>query len=228
MNIKNEYAEKALKLTTLLTLLVAGYEVARACGSYKAGMNFLDIASFATADLNTYCIVLILANLILLPSAVLLYKQSGISLKDEIFDKKTLFRDICFGLVLAGVSAAISLLSLLVMKGRTDLAFPGWNKLSVSEIILMAISLGLVSGFCKEIFFRGFAKNYCGPVLGEMTAFILFDVMFGLLDWHNMGHSFIVGLLWIWGYRKSKHLIVPMIAHGGMNLISVLFFLFTT
>lgn len=84
MNKENKYAEKALQLTTLLTLLVAGYEVARACGSYKTGMNFLDIASYATADLNTYCIVLILANLILLPSAVLLYKQSGRSLKDEI------------------------------------------------------------------------------------------------------------------------------------------------
>ena len=101
MNTENKYAEKALQLTTLLTLLVAGYEVARACGNYKTGMNFLDLASYATADLNTYCTVLILANLILLPSAVLLYKQSGLSLKDEIFDKKTLFRDICFGLVLA-------------------------------------------------------------------------------------------------------------------------------
>lgn len=42
MNTENKYAEKALQLTTLLTLLVAGYEVARACGSYKTGMNFLD------------------------------------------------------------------------------------------------------------------------------------------------------------------------------------------
>ncbi len=167
MNTKNEYAERALKLTTLLTLLVAGYEVAWACSNYKVGMNFLDIASYATADLNTYCIILILANLIFLPSALLLYKQSGISLKDEIYDKATLGKDIVLGLVLAGVSAAISLLSLLVIRGRTDLAFSGWGSLSVSEIVLMTVSLGFVSGICKEIFFRGFAKNFCGPVFGE-------------------------------------------------------------
>ena len=226
-NKNNEYAEKALKLTTLLTLIVAGYEVARSCGSYKPGMNFLDIASYATADLNTYCIILILANMILLPNAILLYRQSGISLKNEIYDKETLFKDIVLGIILAAVSAIISLLSLIVMKGRTDLAFAGWEKLSVSEIILMIISLGLVSGICKEIFFRGFAKNFCESILGETTALLLFNVMFGMLDWHNMGHSFLVGLLWIWGYKKSKHMIVPMIAHGGMNLISVVFYIIT-
>lgn len=224
MNNKNEYAEKALKLTTLLTLLVAGYEVAGACSNYKIGMNFLDIASFATADLNTYCVILILANMILLPSAILLYRQSGLSLKDEIYDKSTLGKDIILGIILAVVSASISLLSLLIMKGRTDLAFAGWGRLSISEIVLMTVSLGFVSGICKEIFFRGFAKNFGGPVLGETTAFLLFNIMFGMLDWHNIGHSFIVGLLWIWGYKKSKHMIVPMIAHGGMNLISVLFY----
>lgn len=227
MNNKNEYAEKTLKLTTLLTLLVAGYEVARACGNYKIGMNFLDIASFATADLNTYCIILILANVILLPSAILLYKQSGLSLKDEIYDKYTLGKDIILGIVLAVVSASISLLSLPVMNGRTDLAFSGWGRLSISEIVLMTISLGFASGICKEIFFRGFAKNFVGPVLGETIALLLFNIMFGMLDWHNMGHSFIVGLLWIWGYKKSNHMIVPMIAHGGMNLISIIFYIVT-
>lgn len=227
MNVKNVYAERALKITTLLTLLVAGYEVVRACSNYKEGMNFLDLASYATADLNTYCIILILANLILLPSAILLYKQSEISLKDEIFDKATLGKDIVLGIVLAGISASVSLLSLIVMKGRTDLAFSGWGSLSISEIILMTVSLGFVSGICKEIFFRGFAKNFCGSVFGEWTALILFNIMFGMLDWHNMGHSFIVGILWIWGYKMSNHLIVPMIAHGGMNLISVLFYVFS-
>ena len=52
-------------------------------------------------------------------------------------------------------------------------------------------------------------------------------MMFGLLDWFNMGHSFVVGLLWIWGYKKSNHLIVPMIAHGGINLIAVVFYIIT-
>ena len=228
MNHTNsQNAEKALKITTLLTLIVAGYEVFRSCQNYQIGMNLLDIASYANADLNMYCLVLILANFILLPSAILLYKQNGISLKEEIFDKASLSKDVVLGIVLAVISSVISLFSLIVMKGRTHLAFGGWDRLTVGEIVLMTISLVFVSGICKEIFFRGLAKNFCGSVLGETVALLLFNVMFGMLDWFNMGHSFVVGLLWIWGYKKSKHLIVPMIAHGGMNLISVLFYIIT-
>ena len=187
----------------------------------------LDIASFANADLNTYCLILIIINLSLLPSAVLLYKQNGISLKNEIFKKNDLIRDIGLGVLLAVISSAISLFSLVVATGRTDLAFSGWEKLSINQIVLMIISLVFVSGICKEIFFRGFAKNFCTDIFGKTEAFLLFNVMFGMLDWFNMGHSFIVGLLWIWGYKKSNHLIVPMIAHGGMNLISVIFYTVT-
>ncbi len=224
-NLQN--AEKALKITTALTLIVAGYEVFSSCQNYKIGMNFLDIASYVNANLNVYCLVLILANLILLPSAILLYKRGGISLKEEIFDKSSISKDIVLGIVLAVISSVISLFSLVVMKGRSSLAFVGWDRLTISEIVLMTVSLGFVSGICKEIFFRGFAKNFCGSVLGETTALLLFNVMFGALDWFNIGHSFVVGLLWIWGYKKSTHLIVPMIAHGGMNLISVLFYIVT-
>ncbi|MDD6991887.1 MAG: CPBP family intramembrane metalloprotease [Oscillospiraceae bacterium] len=220
-------AEKALKITTALTLLVSGYEVLRSCQNYREGMNFLDIASYANADLNTYCLVLILVNIIFLPSAILLYKQSGISLRYEIYEKKSLGRDITAGVVLAVISSVISLLSLIAGKGRTELAFAGRSSLSAGEIVLMIISLGFVSGICKEIYFRGFAKNFCGSVFGETAALLLFNAMFGMLDWFNIGHSFIVGVLWIWGYKKSGHLIVPMIAHGGMNLISVAFYIIT-
>lgn len=226
-NTINQNAEKAIRITTTLTFIVAGYEVLRSCQNYKPGMNLLDIASFANSDLNTYCLILILANIILLPRALLLYKSSGISLKDEIFSKECLVKDIILGMILAGISSAISLISLWVAKGQTDLAFAGWGKLSVSEIILMAVSLGIVSGICKEIYFRGLIKNFCGSEFGETAALLLFNIMFGMLDWFNMGHSFLVGLLWIWGYNKSKHLIVPMIAHGGMNLISVVFYIIT-
>ena len=45
------------------------------------------------------------------------------------------------------------------------------------------IALGLVSGIVKEILFRGLAKVFCSPVMGEMTALILFNVMFTMLDW---------------------------------------------
>ena len=140
MNHTNsQNAEKALKITTLLTLIVAGYEVFCSCQNYQTGMNLLDIASYANANLSVYCLVLILANLILLPSAILLYKQSGISLKEEIFDKSTLSKDIVLGIILAVISSVISLFSFIVMRGRTDLAFGGWDRLTVGEIVLMTI-----------------------------------------------------------------------------------------
>lgn len=195
-------AEKALKITTALTLIISGYEILRSCQNYREGMNILDIASYANADLNTYCLILILANMILLPEAILLYKQSGINLKDEIYNIKSLGKDIFMGIVIAVISSVISLLSLFVAKGRTELAFSGWEKLSVGEIVLMIASLGFVSGICKEIYFRGFAKNFCGSIWGETAALLIFNVLFGMLDWFNMEHSFLVGLLWIWGYKK--------------------------
>jgi hypothetical protein len=52
-----------------------------AASSYRPGMNIFDIATYATANVNVYCLILILLNLSLLPFAVLLYHQSGISLK---------------------------------------------------------------------------------------------------------------------------------------------------
>lgn len=226
-NTKFQNASQAVSITVLLTFIVTGYEVLRACQSYHTGMNLLDIASFANADLNTYCIVLILANIILLPKVLLLYKENNISLKNEIYSKETLRRDITLGAVLAAVSSGVSLLSLLVSKGRTELTFIGWGRLSVGEIVLMIISLGFISGICKEIYFRGLAKHFCGDVFGETTALFMFNILFGMLDWFNMGHSFLVGILWIWGYKKSGKLIVPMIAHGGMNLISVAYYILT-
>lgn len=181
-NRTDRNAERALNITMALTLIVAGYEICRACQNYKQGMNFLDIASYANADLNTYCMVLILVNIIFLPGALLLYKQSGMSLKDEIFHRESLWKDIALGTVLALVSSMVSLLSFIINKGRTGLAFPGWEHLSLSELILMTVSLGFVSGICKEIYFRGFAKNFCGPILGGTTSLLLFNMMFAMLD----------------------------------------------
>lgn len=44
-NTNSQNAGKALKITTLLTLTVAGYEVFRSCQNYQTEMNLLDIAA---------------------------------------------------------------------------------------------------------------------------------------------------------------------------------------
>jgi membrane protease YdiL (CAAX protease family) len=162
--------------------------------------------------------------MVMLPSAVYLFKANGISLKDEIYDRKTIGKDILIGIVALAITEGLGLLVLLTYKGRTDMAYVT-EKPTVGIMIMWIIALGLVSGIVKEIFFRGLAKIFCGPVLGEITAFLLFNVMFAMLDWHNYGYSFIIGIVWIWAYKKTGHLLAPMIAHGGANIVTIFYFL---
>ena len=121
------------------------------------------------------------------------------------------------------IAALADLAFVLVSYGQTELAFVDNIRKTPGLVILYFISLVLVSGICKEIYFRGFAKNFCSSVFGENVAFLLFNMLFGLLDWYNMGYSFVLGLVCIWGYKKRKHLIVPMIVHGGVNLIGIIY-----
>lgn len=220
-DIKN--AGKALKITTVLTFFIATFEVLNALSFYKPGMNLFDIASYVQANKWIFAFTFIFANLVLLPSAMLLYKANGISLKKEICEREVLGGDIIWGFILAAIASLLSLLWLPVYKGRTELAFVEDGKLGVGVTILYVISLVFVSGICKEIYYRGFAKRFCGTVFGELTALLLFNMLFALLDWYNFGYSFILGLVCIFGYQKRKHMIVPMIIHGGTNLISIIF-----
>ena len=91
--------------------------------------------------------------------------------------------------------------------------------------VMKIIALVFVSGICKEIYFRGFAKRFAGTVLGKTNALLLFNLMFAMLDWYNFGFSLIVGFIWIWAYKKSRHMISSMIAHGGTNLAGIIWLL---
>lgn len=217
-------ASKAIIITTTLTILIAGAEIANALRYYETGMNLLDIASYVQANPWFFGFTFIFINLVMLPGALLLYKSNGINIKKEIFEKETLACDILWGILLMVLAAVADLAFQLINLGRTNLAFNG-GRLSLGMAILYFFSLVPISGICKEIYFRGFAKHFCGSVFGETCAFLLFNMLFGLLDWYNMGYSFVLGLICIWGYRKRKHLIVPMIIHGGVNLIGIVYML---
>ena len=220
-DIKN--AGKAITITTVLTLFIAAFEMVNALGFYKPGMNLLDIASYVQANKQIFAFTFILGNLVLFPGAWLLYKANGISLKKEIYERETLLGDILWGIILAIIASILSLFWLPVYKGRTELAFVEDGRMGVGLTILYVISLVFVSGICKEIYYRGFAKRFCGAIFGEVTALLLFNMLFALLDWYNFGYSFVLGLVCIFGYRKRKHLVVPMIIHGGTNLISIIY-----
>ena len=222
METSKTNATRAIAITTTLTLFVTGFEIFMAYTHYKQGMNFIDIGSYVTSNRYFYYLILIAANMILLPGAVLLFKENGISLKEEILGKKASWKDILIGIIALALSGVAALIQTFVYMGQTDLAFKA-DRPSVGITIMGVIALGFVSGIVKEILFRGLAKVFCGPVMGEMCALILFNLMFTMLDWYNFGFSFILGLICIWAYKKTGHLIAPMIAHGGINFIALVY-----
>ena len=168
-DIKN--AGKALTITTVLTLFIATFEMVNALRFYKPGMNLLDIASYVQANRWIFAFTFIFANLVLFPSALLLYKANGISLKKEIYERETLGGDILWGVILAIAASLLSLLSLPIYKGRTELAFVEDEKMGVGITILYVIALVFVSGICKEIYFRGFQENFVGRYLERLRHF---------------------------------------------------------
>ena len=181
MDITKENAKRALTLTTILTLFVAGFEIFMAYTNYKAGMNFFDLASYITTNRYIYYLILIVGNMVMLPGAVLLFKENGLSLKNEIFVKKTLGKDILIGIIALALTGVMTLLSSYLYNFRTDMASKA-GEMTAGQIIMGIIALGFVSGIVKEIFFRGLAKVFCGPVIGEMTALLLFNVLFAMFD----------------------------------------------
>lgn len=227
---KYSNARRAIGIVTVLTLLVAGFELFIAYTQYQPGMTIGDVATYVTNKRHIYLLLLIIANLALLPGAILLYKENGISLKDEIYEKKTLGKDILYGIIALAVSELIGdiygwLTNIIPGLATSELARQG-KESGISIIIMEVLGLVLVSGIVKEIYFRGLAKRFGGPVFGEMAALLLFNVLFGILDWFNLGCSFVSGLVWLFAYKKTNHLITPMICHVGSGLLFVVYWLF--
>ena len=227
MDTKKANATRAITITTVLTLFVTGFEIFMAYSHYRQGMNFIDIGSYVTSNSYFYYLILIAANMILLPGAVMLFRENGFSLKDEIFEKGTLRQDILTGIVALALAGAGALLSTFAYMGQSDMAFKA-SCPSAGITAMGVIAVVLVSGIVKEILFRGLAKVFCGPVMGEMCAMMLFNVMFTMLDWYNFGFSFVLGLICIWAYKRTGHLLAPMIAHGGVNLGALIYGLIVT
>ncbi len=220
-------AKRAIGIVTTLTFIVAFFELIFAFTQYQQGMTIGDVVSYVTNQHHIYLLLLIIANVGLFPSALLLYKENGINLKDEIYDKKTLGKDILYGIIAFVVSEVIGdiygwLVNLIPGIGATELARQG-RELNMGVVIMDVIALVLVSGIFKEIYFRGLAKRFVGSVFGEMNALILFNILFAVLDWHNLGVSFVIGFVWLIAYRKTNHLITPMICHSLAGLFYLIY-----
>jgi hypothetical protein len=95
--------------------------------------------------------------MVILPGAVLLFKENGLSLKDEIFETKSLGKDILIGIIALALTGIPAILFSFLYNFRTDLAYKA-AKPTTGVTIMGVLALGLVSGIVKEIFFRGFAR----------------------------------------------------------------------
>lgn len=220
---KYKYVKQALIMAMFTASVMAIYEFAASALHFEMGMNVFDMSQYATNRSVPYNLALILCLTVSFPMVYFLYKEKGIPFKEVIYNRKTLPRDIAIGILGAIISTALNGVwhfltssQVKIPANLPKISFNGYN------FILQIISLAFVSAFVKELIFRGFAMHMGAEVFVEFPAFILFNIIFAILDWMNFGSSFIGGIIWYLCYRKTKKLIPPIISHGLGNLIAIL------
>ena len=140
------------------------------------------------------------------------------------FERQRLFRDLGFGVVMAGAAAAVVVLSLRVVEailGPGPGLFPTWG-------ILWWTTIGAVTaGIGEEIYFRGFLFERFSR-LSAPTLLVATSLAFAV--WHNapfmLLHTFLVGLGFGWVYLRTKRLFPVILGHTFTNVIGGFTFLF--
>lgn len=222
MKTKNAYL--SLFLLMFITITVAGCEFFTAVKNFNPEGNVFDFCAGAV-EYVPYCMMFFIVLFTVLPAALLLYKSNDISLKAAVYDKKYLPTDIFTGLILGGISSAIAYpFSLMKTLGCS---YTHVNNLDKSPwlYILIFLSLSVTCGILKEIYFRGFAKYFLADTFGMNISILFTSILFCIVDWQNMGSSLILGLLWGFMYKKKDRLIIPIIAHGTLNCIGIIWML---
>lgn len=131
----------------------------------------------------------------------------------------------------AGHLAAIGLLGscvLLVLSYFFEDWFPSFRELKAQVMHFLgpisiqgAIYLAVITAFGEELLFRGAIQPFAGLVLTS--------VLFGLLHMGQNGlvsawsvWALIAGLLLGWMYNETHSLWTPIVAHFGVNAVSIL------
>jgi len=198
-------------------LIIAVMELIENILCYQNGMP---VPAAITGYLRSYFIlhqfvyICVLAGCF--PLAWLMFIESGIPLRSAITSIRKFIPDLAFGLIAGTITFAISYFMYHIVMGIPLV------KSSGSIIILRVVSLTLFSGFFKEILFRGIPFIFLKNQIGEFPAFMCGNILFAVLDWPNMGISFIYGTIWYLFYRKRGSLLVPVTAHGFHNLMQTL------
>ena len=97
MKVKNAY--KALIILMFITITISGYEFLTALKNFNPNGTIFDFCSGAV-EYIPYFMIFLLALFLVLPISLLLFKENNIQLKSAILDKKHLFKDILYGIII--------------------------------------------------------------------------------------------------------------------------------
>ncbi|AKN30543.1 abortive infection protein [Clostridium carboxidivorans P7] len=170
---------------------------------------------------NFYIYYLAVILLVMLPFYLKDLKKRGVSpelLKKEIIDKNKLIGDILFGL-LGGI---LTFIITVLIVSFTPIKGIGSGQKDLTPILIQFLTLVIIAPLVKEIVFRLYSKLFLEEKYGMLVSVLISNIIFGVFDWHTTGISFIAGLLWYAFYIKRRRLIVPIVAHGSVNLISII------
>jgi membrane protease YdiL (CAAX protease family) len=219
MKINEEMKEKKISSSKIMmipftvAIIMAIIEIAPAIQKYTDGMGVFEFAANRNSGIPYY-FALIFVLVSIFPVVYCVFKENGLKISNCIVKKEKLVGDISFG-ILAGM---LSFLFTFLMDNIV-MGYPVWRPAFNGTWILAFLSLVLVSGFFKEIYFRGLANHFLKERIGEWPAYLLTNTLFAILDWFNFGMSFVFGMIWIAFYRRRNRIIVPIIAHAIHNLI---------
>jgi len=158
-----------------------------------------------------------------LPSALLLVfpfllrglRRRNIVLRQQWVTSNTLLGD----LAVAALAAVCGLFAAVVYVRVTHFALPHPTHLP-APLWRIAVLVVLAPPI-KEVAFRLYPLLLLEPRLGALPAYFLGTAAFALVDWQNLGASFIAGSIWYLFYRWRRRLIVPTVAHALANLIAI-------
>lgn len=208
----------AAMIFVIPSLIIAIFQLILAYTVYEPGMGIFDLTGAMTARYDLVRILMYgLIIACFFPIAVVFYRSNGINLKDEFFVDKKYLKDIGYGVATAIIAFGVYYIIVHVI-----MAIPVYQYEAYSNLWINILAYVFISGICKEVYFRGVPYRFLKDKLGEWPAFLLANLCFSILDWFNVGMSFVLGLIWYLFYRKRGSLIIPIIGHGLFNLLCTL------
>lgn len=174
---------------------------------------------------HVFC--LMLSGLITLIPEIIIYRKSPHIVVDwKISDKKELVRTVVGILLVTAFAIALNVLLSKASIIHSSLAYDkASTALSDGSLPIKIMSNAIVIPILEEVLYRGIIAGQLYIWHGKMAAIIISSFCFGILHFNIVQflYAFLVGLMLGYLFLYSKKLWVPMVAHGLVNFIVILF-----